>query len=126
MHLSPQTAHLATRVLHTLTPTTANPPVMMPNSTRPFKANWASSSTSSTNPAAVNPAQMTDIPPEKEFSIFVGDLAPEVGEGDLVRLFLNPPMRENGQARHSYTTTRSAKIMLDPTGGGSRGYGFVR
>jgi hypothetical protein len=101
---------------------------MMPNSQRPFKANWASSSTSSTNPAAVNPAQMTDIPPEREYSVFVGDLAPEVGEGDLVSLFLNPPTRpENeGGPRKAFTSTRSAKIMLDPGGGGSRGYGFVR
>jgi len=71
---------------------------------------------------------MTDIPPEREYSIFVGDLAPEVGEGDLVKLFLDPPTRgeAEGGPRKSFTSTRSAKIMLDPGGGGSRGYGFVR
>lgn len=101
----------------------------MPNSNRPFKLNWASSSTTSTNPGAINPAQATDLPLEKEFSIFVGDLAPEVSEADLVRLFLNPPAKsaaEGGAQRKSYLSTRSAKIMLDPKGGGSRGYGFVR
>lgn len=98
----------------------------MPSSSRPFRANWAASSTSSTNPEAVNPAFLShDLPPEKEFSIFVGDLAPEVGEGDLVNLFLKPPPNSDGTPRTGYESTRSAKIMLDPGGGGSRGYGFV-
>jgi hypothetical protein len=54
-----------------------------------------------------------------EYSIFVGDLAPEVSEADLVSVFLNPP------GRKSFASARSAKIMND-VGGGSRGYGFVR
>lgn len=125
--LTTQTPQVATQILYTLTPTPTNPPILMPNSSRPFKANWASSSTSSSNPAAVNPAQMSDIPPEKEYSIFVGDLAPEVGEGDLVKLFLNPPPRPEaeGGPRKGYESTRSAKIMLEPNGI-SRGYGFLR
>lgn len=50
-----------------------------------------------------------------EFSIFVGDLGPEVNEFVLVSLF---------QAR--FPSCKSAKIMTDATTGQSRGYGFVR
>lgn len=50
-----------------------------------------------------------------EFSIFVGDLGPEVTEYVLVALF---------QAR--YASCKSAKIMTDANTGQSRGYGFVR
>lgn len=50
-----------------------------------------------------------------EFSIFVGDLGPEVNEYVLVSLF---------QSR--YPSCKSAKIMTDPMSGISRGYGFVR
>jgi RNA recognition motif-containing protein len=50
-----------------------------------------------------------------EYSIFVGDLGPEVNEYVLVSLF---------QSR--FPSCKSAKIMSDPLSGMSRGYGFVR
>ena len=50
-----------------------------------------------------------------EYSIFVGDLGPEVTEFVLVSLF---------QAR--FPSCKSAKIMTDAVSGQSRGYGFVR
>lgn len=50
-----------------------------------------------------------------EYSIFVGDLGPEVNEYVLVSLF---------QAR--FPSCKSAKIMTDAMSGQSRGYGFVR
>ena len=50
-----------------------------------------------------------------EYSIFVGDLGPEVNEYVLVSLF---------QSR--FPSCKSAKIMTDPLSGMSRGYGFVR
>ena len=50
-----------------------------------------------------------------EFSIFVGDLGPEVNEFVLVSLFQN-----------RFPSCKSAKIMTDPISGMSRGYGFVR
>lgn len=50
-----------------------------------------------------------------EYSVFVGDLGPEVTEFVLVQLFQN-----------RYPSTKSAKIMSDPISGMSRGYGFVR
>lgn len=52
---------------------------------------------------------------EGEYSIFVGDLGREVTEGELVALFT--PL---------FQSTKSAKIMYDPSTGLSRGYGFVR
>lgn len=50
-----------------------------------------------------------------EYSIFVGDLGPEVTEFVLVSLFQN-----------KFPSCKSAKIMTDPITGMSRGYGFVR
>lgn len=77
----------------------------MPNSSRPFKLNWASG------------GGLADRRDDRgpEFSIFVGDLGPEVNEYVLVSLF---------QSR--FPSCKSAKIMTDPLSGMSRGYGFVR
>jgi RNA recognition motif-containing protein len=62
---------------------------------------------------AYNPFSRDDRGPE--YSIFVGDLGPEVNEFVLVSLF---------QSR--FPSCKSAKIMTDPISGMSRGYGFVR
>lgn len=78
----------------------------MPNSSRPFKLNWASG-------GGLADRSRDDRGPE--FSIFVGDLGPEVNEYVLVSLF---------QSR--FPSCKSAKIMTDPISGMSRGYGFVR
>jgi len=79
---------------------------MIPNSNRPFKLNWASG-------GGLQDRSRDDRGPE--YSIFVGDLGPEVNEYVLVSLF---------QAR--FPSCKSAKIMTDPISGLSRGYGFVR
>ena len=79
---------------------------MIPNTQRPFKLNWASG-------GGLADRSRDDRGPE--FSIFVGDLGPEVNEYVLVSLF---------QAR--FPSCKSAKIMSDPISGMSRGYGFVR
>ena len=78
---------------------------LIPNTQRPFKLNWASG------------GGLQDRRDDRgpEFSIFVGDLGPEVTEYMLVSLF---------QVR--YQSCKSAKIMADPMSGQSRGYGFVR
>lgn len=78
---------------------------MIPNTSRPFKLNWASG------------GGLADRRDDRgpEYSIFVGDLGPEVNEYVLVSLF---------QAR--FPSCKSAKIMTDPISGMSRGYGFVR
>ncbi|VVT55178.1 uncharacterized protein SAPINGB_P004466 [Magnusiomyces paraingens] len=77
----------------------------IPNSQRALKLNWASG------------GGLSDKRDDKgpEYSIFVGDLAPEVSELNLLLLF---------QSR--YQSAKSAKIMTDPQTSASRGYGFVR
>ncbi|KAJ7202558.1 hypothetical protein GGX14DRAFT_653646 [Mycena pura] len=66
----------------------------------------------------------------REYSIFVGDLAPETSNSDLVAVFRNPVLGlRNDRAPkfiRPFTSCKSAKIMLDPVTGVSRGYGFVR
>ncbi|KAL9129778.1 MAG: hypothetical protein Q9217_001854 [Psora testacea] len=79
---------------------------IIPNSTRPFKLNWASG-------GGLADRSNNDRGPEH--SIFVGDLGPEVNEYVLVSLFQN-----------RFPSCKSAKIMTDPISGMSRGYGFVR
>lgn len=79
---------------------------LIPNSNRPFKLNWASGG---------GLADRSRDERGPEFSIFVGDLGPEVNEFVLVQLFQN-----------KYPSCKSAKIMSDPISGMSRGYGFVR
>jgi len=78
---------------------------VVPNTQRVFKLNWASG------------GGLVDRRDDRgpEFSIFVGDLGPEVNEFVLVSLF---------QAR--FPSCKSAKIMTDAVSGQSRGYGFVR
>jgi RNA recognition motif-containing protein len=74
----------------------------VPNSSRAFKLNWASG------------GGLVDRRDERspEYSVFVGDLGPEVNEYVLVSLF---------QAR--FPSCKSAKIMTDSMSGQSRGYG---
>jgi RNA recognition motif-containing protein len=79
---------------------------MIPNSNRVFKLNWASG-------GGLADKSRDDRGPE--YSIFVGDLGPEVNEYVLVSLFQN-----------KFQSTKSAKIMTDPITSMSRGYGFVR
>lgn len=78
----------------------------IPNSNRQFKLNWASG-------GGLADRSRDDRGPE--FSIFVGDLGPEVNEYVLMSLF-----------QSKFGSTKSAKIMSDPISGLSRGYGFVR
>ena len=110
-------------------------PLTMPNSSRPFTLNWASSvptaplATGFGAPTISIPgAQNPQYP--KEYSIFVGDLAPEVSNSDLVAVFRNPVLglRNDREPRfiRPFLSCKSAKIMLDPVTGVSRGYGFVR
>jgi RNA recognition motif-containing protein len=81
------------------------PPPLVPDTQKPFKLNWASG------------GGLADRRDDRgpEYSIFVGDLGPEVNEYVLVSLF---------QSR--FNSCKSAKIMTDPISGMSRGYGFVR
>jgi len=119
-------------------------PTIMPNSTKPFSMNWASSASAPSAPAAAPSTH--SAPPAvphsqgndtshasqftKEYSIFVGDLAPETSNSDLVAVFRNPVLglRNDREPKfiRPFASCKSAKIMLDPVTGVSRGYGFVR
>jgi len=74
---------------------------VIPGTNRVFKLNWASG-------GGLGDRPRDDRGPE--FSIFVGDIGPEVTEWMLVSLF-----------QQRYPTCKSAKIMTDPMTGISRG-----
>ncbi|KAF9000226.1 hypothetical protein BDQ17DRAFT_683200 [Cyathus striatus] len=125
-------------------------PVTMPNSSRPFVLNWATNIATSTSPSAASVATASSFQNnnsnsfqgqggasyqpqqqyQKEYSIFVGDLAPETSNSDLVAVFRNPVLglRNDREPKfiRPFLSCKSAKIMLDPVTGVSRGYGFVR
>ncbi|KIK94066.1 hypothetical protein PAXRUDRAFT_12279 [Paxillus rubicundulus Ve08.2h10] len=108
-------------------------PVTMPNSNKPFMLNWASSipsAVTSTFPTSGVVASTAQQQYPKEYSIFVGDLAPETSNSDLVAVFRNPVLglRNDREPKfiRPFLSCKSAKIMLDPVTGVSRGYGFVR
>ena len=104
-------------------------PLTMPNSNKPFLLNWASSTPI---PPSLSPLGFSSQQQQyaKEYSIFVGDLAPEASNSDLVAVFRNPVLglRNDREPKfiRPFTSCKSAKIMLDPSTGVSRGYGFVR
>ncbi|KZT29449.1 hypothetical protein NEOLEDRAFT_1056354 [Neolentinus lepideus HHB14362 ss-1] len=111
----------------------ANGPMLMPNSNKPFALNWASNvPCSSLTPSYTAPSAATTNGQryEKEYSIFVGDLPPEASNSDLVAVFRNPVLglRNDREPKfvRPFLSCKSAKIMLDPVTGVSRGYGFVR
>ncbi|TPX56098.1 hypothetical protein PhCBS80983_g04793 [Powellomyces hirtus] len=83
---------------------------LIPGTTRVFKLNWASGGGSA---GMMGGGRGDDRGPE--YSIFVGDLGPDVTDYLLLQTF---------QAR--YMTCKSAKVVTDPASGMSRGYGFVR
>ncbi|KAF9577086.1 hypothetical protein BGW38_007932 [Lunasporangiospora selenospora] len=80
--------------------------MLIPGSNKPFKLNWASGG---------GMASANGHGSGQEYSVFVGDLSPEVTEIMLVSKF-----------QERYLSCRSAKIMTDASTGASRGYGFVR
>lgn len=130
----PSQAHAAS-VLAQVNGNSGANPLTMPNSSKQFNLNWASSVPTAPLSAPFN-APTISIPgaqnPQypKEYSIFVGDLAPEVSNSDLVAVFRNPVLglRNDREPRfiRPFLSCKSAKIMLDPVTGVSRGYGFVR
>ena len=78
-----------------------DPPLLMPNSSRPFNLQWASSMPSEgaafpgndpgSNGLLISPAVVAaNQTSQREYSIFVGDLAPQTSNTDLVAVFKNP------------------------------------
>lgn len=64
---------------------------------------------------AVGSAAAPFAPPANEFSLFVGDVSPDVTDALLADCF-----------RQRYPATRSAKVVTDAATGRSKGFGFVR
>jgi hypothetical protein len=124
----PTPAHAAS-VLSQINNNGSGTPLTMPNSNKPFILNWASSTPI---PPSFSPSGFSTQPQQhaKEYSIFVGDLAPEASNSDLVAVFRNPVLglRNDREPKfiRPFLSCKSAKIMLDPVTGVSRGYGFVR
>ncbi|XP_056846415.1 polyadenylate-binding protein RBP47C-like [Raphanus sativus] len=73
----------------------------MPKTDRPFRLNWASSSTGEEN--------------EHESSIYVGNLAPDVSDSLLHSTF-----------SEIYLSVKDAKVVIEAYTGRSKGFGFVR
>ncbi|EOA12783.1 hypothetical protein CARUB_v100264670mg, partial [Capsella rubella] len=71
---------------------------------QPFRLNWASFSTGEKR-----------LESGPDLSIFVGDLAPEVTDTLLEKLF-----------SEKYPSVKNAKVVIDGNTGRSKGYGFVR
>ena len=124
---------VAASVLSQVSSNGGAPPVTMPNSSKPFVLNWASSIPGSTTSGLSTPGVVLSPAQHqyaKEYSIFVGDLAPETSNSDLVAVFRNPVLglRNDREPKfiRPFLSCKSAKIMLDPVTGVSRGYGFVR
>ncbi|KAL3647570.1 Polyadenylate-binding protein rbp47b' [Castilleja foliolosa] len=76
----------------------------IPGTELTFRLNWASSGVGE---------KRADAGPD--YSIFVGDLAPDVTDYLLMETF-----------RASYTSVRGAKVVTDPNTGRPKGYGFVK
>ncbi|KAL1206449.1 Polyadenylate-binding protein RBP47C [Cardamine amara subsp. amara] len=76
----------------------------MLESDQPYRLNWASFSTGE--------KRLENGP---DLSIFVGDLAPEVTDTLLQKLF-----------SEKYPSVKAAKVVIDAITGRSKGYGFVR
>eukprot|EP00249_Psilotum_nudum_P012243 c23670_g1_i4 orf=1-1020(-) len=89
---------VAERILQTFNGT------LMPQTEQAFRLNWASFGIGERRP---------DTGPD--FSIFVGDLSPDVTDYLLTETF-----------RSRYPSVRGAKVVIDPNTGRSKGYGFVR
>lgn len=128
----PTSQHAATVLTQINNPRNGVQPTM-PNSNKPFMLNWATSPSPSATLQSFGSAvsgATTPTATQKEYSIFVGDLAPETSNSDLVAVFRNPVLGlRNDRAPkfiRPFYSCKSAKIMLDPVTGVSRGYGFVR
>ncbi|KIM20035.1 hypothetical protein M408DRAFT_82638 [Serendipita vermifera MAFF 305830] len=65
-----------------------------------------------------------------EYSIFVGDIAADVTNADLMNVFRNPNLGLRGdfppRLIAPFLSCCNAKVMVDSVTGISKGYGFVR
>eukprot|EP00276_Gloeochaete_wittrockiana_P007558 CAMPEP_0184646120 /NCGR_PEP_ID=MMETSP0308-20130426/2759_1 /TAXON_ID=38269 /ORGANISM="Gloeochaete witrockiana, Strain SAG 46.84" /LENGTH=212 /DNA_ID=CAMNT_0027075819 /DNA_START=45 /DNA_END=680 /DNA_ORIENTATION=+ len=85
----------------------------IPGAGKIFRLNWASFGVNEKGPFATG--SIGSAVSTQEYSIFVGDLAPDVTDYLLQSTF-------SGR----YKTVKGARVVIDPHSGASRGYGFVR
>ncbi|RKP26947.1 hypothetical protein SYNPS1DRAFT_13415, partial [Syncephalis pseudoplumigaleata] len=95
---------------------------LIPGTDKVFRLNWASGgngtsgmTTHAMNGMRSNSTCSNDMDRSPEFSVFIGDLAPEVTEQMLLTLF-----------QTYYVSVKSAKVVTDSVTGTPKGYGFVR
>ena len=118
----------ALRVCHQFGPDAAPPPqpVLLPNSNHSIKIDWADSPLAQT---AIG-KELGPVDNAIEYSIFVGDLAGDVTNADLMNVFRNPNLGLRGdfppRLIAPFHSCCNAKVMVDSFSGVSKGYGFVR
>ena len=101
-------AHILTSLQAANNRNQSGQPLLMPNSSRPFSLQWATvtqlsyansaptfGASGPNGPTSNSMNSFSVFPPhasqsQKEYSIFVGDLAPETSNSDLVAVFRNP------------------------------------
>jgi len=122
------TPEAALRVCHQFGPD-APPsphPILLPNSNHPIKIDWADSPLAQT---AIG-KELGPVDNAIEYSIFVGDLAGDVTNADLMNVFRNPNLGLRGdfppRLIAPFHSCCNAKVMVDSFSGVSKGYGFVR
>ncbi|KAK7015233.1 hypothetical protein R3P38DRAFT_2996500 [Favolaschia claudopus] len=113
----------------------------MPNSARTWALNWAQPESASGHTTNLNGTNLDanvvdtafvggEAAVVREYSVFVGDLAPETSNSDLVAVFRNPVLglRNDRAPRFvlPFVSCKSATIVTDSVTGVSLGYGFVR
>lgn len=119
---------VALRVSHQFGPDAAptTQPILLPNSNHPIKIDWADSPLAQT---AIG-KEIGPVDNAIEYSIFVGDLAGDVTNADLMNVFRNPNLGLRGdfppRLIAPFHSCCNAKVMVDSFSGVSKGYGFVR
>ncbi|KAK6454425.1 uncharacterized protein RJT20DRAFT_99650 [Scheffersomyces xylosifermentans] len=88
----------------------------IPGSTRVFKLNWASGGLAAQAASSVIPKGDSRVPLKNDYSIFIGDLAPDATEELIMSKF---------EARFP-DQVKQVKIMYDPMTGANKGFGFIR
>ncbi|KAK6972039.1 hypothetical protein R3P38DRAFT_3136982, partial [Favolaschia claudopus] len=97
----------------------------MPNSARTWALNWAQRESASGHTTT----SMAQIWTRMEYSVFVGDLAPETSNSDLVAVFRNPVLglRNDRAPRFvlPFVSCKSATIVTDSVTGRESGLWFT-
>ncbi|KAG8796539.1 RRM protein [Serendipita sp. 398] len=100
--------------------------ILLPNSNRPIRLDWLNSNVAKAS-IGRDPGPIDNA---IEYSIFVGDIASDVTNADLMNVFRNPNLGLRGdfppRLIAPFLSCCNAKVMVDSVTGISKGYGFVR